>query len=469
MTPGTLSALRSLRLVEASSLFALACSSPSSAVTDASTDVTTIDGSQPSDASLDGDASETSSDGGFSGWVHPGVLVNLAGLDFVKAQLAANGEPWTSTLARTTTEEGNGQAFGSVTYTAHPVATIDCTADANGCSSLLYDGIAAYTSALTYYYSTASTRADYAQTAIAIMNAWSSTAKQYNGSQAQLESAWASEMFPRAAEIIRYTYTPGPSDAKLDVTAFSSMLMNVFKPQLIAGAPTANGNWELSMADGLIDIGVFTEDVPTFQAGIAMWKARTPAYVYLTTDNGGNGRPYPPPGGQFPTNTSVDCFWLASGSPVTSCTIPAGFTYQNGMVQETCRDMTHVMLGMSSLVNAAETARIQGIDLYGLEKARIVAAYVFTSSFDSGYLTTNKWPMQPCGGQPSAYSPDDAGDDGVGVGYMLGWEIAYNEYATRLGLDAGETFSFITTYVRPSTYKAANQIAWESLTSVGTP
>jgi hypothetical protein len=52
---------------------------------------------------------------------------------------------------------------------------------------------------------------------------------------------------------------------------------------------------------------------------------------------------------------------------------------------------------------------------------------------------------------------------------MLGWEIAYNEYATRLGLDAGETFSFITTYVRPSTYKAANQIAWESLTSVGTP
>ncbi len=449
-------------------LFVLACSTGSNVATDASTDVMATD-AEP-DAALDGnDAKETSSDGGFNGFVHPGVLVNLAGLDFVKAQLAAKGEPWTSTLARTTTESGNGQAFGSVTYTAHPVATIDCTADAAGCSSLLYDAIAAYTSALTFYYSTASNHAQYAQTAIAIMNAWSSTAKKYNGSQAQLETAWAAEMFPRAAEIIRYTYTPSASDVKLDVAAFSSMLLNVFKPQLVNGAPTENGNWELSMADGLIDIGVFTEDQPTFQAGIAMWKARTPAYVYLTTDNGGNGRPFAPPGGKFTTNTSVDCYWLASGAPVTSCTIPSGFAYVDGMVQETCRDMTHVLLGMSSLVNAAETARIQGIDLYGLEKARIVAAYEFTSTFDSGYLTSKTWPAAPCGGQPGIYSPAEAGKDGVGVGYALGWEIAFNEYATRLGVDMGNTSSFITTYVRPSTYKAANQIAWESLTSVGTP
>src|SRR5450631_299335 len=162
-------------------LFVLACSTSSNVATDGSTDVVATDGTEPSDAALDGhDANETSSDGGFNGFVHPGVLVDLAGLDFVKAQLAAKGEPWTSTLARTTTEGGNGQVFGSVSYTAHAVATIDCTADAAGCSALLYDAIAAYTSALTFYYSTASNHAQYAQTAIAIMNAWSSTAKKYN-------------------------------------------------------------------------------------------------------------------------------------------------------------------------------------------------------------------------------------------------------------------------------------------------
>jgi hypothetical protein len=429
-----------------------------------------IDAGKDVDASVDGphDGARPADSGAF---VHPGVLVDTAQLDFVKAKLVANAQPWTAALTPTTTASGNGQKYDSLTYVPHPVATMDCTADATGCASMLSDAIAAYTDALTYYYSTAQNRGAYAAMAITIMNAWSSKLTASNGSQAQLEEAWAAEMFPRAAEIIRYAYAPAAGDATLDVTAFSTMLLHVMKPELEHGAPSENGNWELSMADGLIDIGVFTEDLPTFQAGIALWKGRVPAYIYLTTDNGGSGVPNAPPGGDYTSSAELKCYWLSSGSPTTSCTVPAGFEYVNGMVQETCRDMGHVALGLNSLVYAAETARIQGVDLYGEEQDRLTAAYEFSTAFDTGYLTSHSWPSQPCGGQPGKYGQSGGNnEDGTGgVGYELGWEVAYTEYADRLGVAMPNTLSFLTTYVRPASYKAGNQVAWETLTSAGTP
>jgi hypothetical protein len=366
----------------------------------------------PASADASHDAARRTDSGAF---VHPGVLVDKAQLDFVKAKLAAEAQPWTTALTPTTTASSNGQKYDSLSYVPHPVATMDCTADATGCASMLSDAIAAYTDALTYYYSTGSNRDAYAAMAITIMNAWSSKLTASNGAQAQLEEAWAAEMFPRAAEIIRYTYVPPAGDATLDVAAFSSMLLGVMKPELEHGAPSENGNWELSMADGMIDIGVFTEDLPTFQAGIALWKGRVPAYIYLPTDNGGSGEPIAPPGGEYTSSAKLKCYWLSSGSPTTTCTVPAGFEYVSGMVQETCRDMGHVALGLNSLVYAAETARIQGIDLYADEKDRITAAYEFSTAFDTGYLTTQTWPTSPCGGQPGKYGQSGGNnEDGTG-------------------------------------------------------
>lgn len=40
---------------------------------------------------------------------------------------------------------------------------------------------------------------------------------------------------------------------------------------------------------------------------------------------------------------------------------------------ETCRDLGHVQLGYATLVNTAETAWQQGIDLYGEEQDRLIA------------------------------------------------------------------------------------------------
>ena len=40
---------------------------------------------------------------------------------------------------------------------------------------------------------------------------------------------------------------------------------------------------------------------------------------------------------------------------------------------ETCRDLGHVQLGYATLVNTAETAWQQGVDLYGEEQDRLIA------------------------------------------------------------------------------------------------
>ncbi len=132
--------------------------------------------------------------------------------------------------------------------------------------------------------------------------------------------------------------------------------------------------------------------------------------------------------------------------------------------------MSHVALGLSALTNAAETARLQGVDLYGEQKTRMTAAYEFTATFDNAYLTTTTWPTSPCGGQPGLYGGGSTTGDGTGgVGYKLGWEIAYNALSGRLATAMPNTLNIINTVVRPSAYKASQNIAWESLTSPQTP
>jgi chitodextrinase len=393
-----------------------------------------------------------------AGFVHPGILVDPSQLAFVENEIAAAASPWKPALAAV------NSFYSNLGYVAHPYATVDCTAAAASCTSVIQDAIAAYTQALLYSYSTAPDRAKHADAAIAIMNAWSATLTTANGNQARLDMAWSSEVFPRAAEILRYSFTPGPGDQVLNVTAFTNMLNNAYVPTIIAGDPQSNGNWELSMADGLINIGVFTDNRSVFNSGVAMWRARVPAYIYLSTDNNGNGQPIAPPGGNYSNPGALTCFWLGLGTNTTNCTVPAGFTYYDGMTQETCRDMSHPLLGLGAMANAAETARLQGVDLYGEQKQRITDAYEFAAVYDSQYLNTGVWPTSPCFGQPGSHSGQGGDGTGGGVGYKLGWEIAYNEYANRLGIAMPNTAAMISRF-RPS--GGVNALDWETLANVG--
>ena len=203
---------------------------------------------------------------------HPGILVNRAQLDFVKAKIAAGAEPWKAAF-----EAGKSSAQGSLTYTPHPWTNCQCGPRSNpdlGCKDEQHDSEAAYAQALLWYFS-GDTR--YAENAIKIMNAWSSTlVGGHTLANGPVQAAWCGEVWPRAAEIMRYTY---PGWSKDDAAKFGKMLTTQYIPSLIGGS-CENGNKELSMSEALINIGVYNDDHATFDAGVK-YVARSRTGVYL--------------------------------------------------------------------------------------------------------------------------------------------------------------------------------------------
>ena len=358
---------------------------------------------------------------GTKGFAHPGVMVNKAQLDFIKAKVAASAAPWKAAF-----NEANGSDSGSLSYKATPVATVECGPYSNpdiGCSNEKDDSKAAYTHALLWYITG---NEAHAKTAIAIMNAWSSTIKAHTNSNAPLQSAWAASVWPRAAEIIRYTYSGW---AAADVARFATMLRDVYLPEVINGSDS-NGNWELSMTEAAIGIGVFLDDKATFDKAVSLWRKRVPAYIYLSTDG---ALPVPPPSGNKNTKAALIGYWYNQA------------TFVDGLSQETCRDFGHVQYGFAAMTNAAETARIQGVNLYASEAKRITAAY----EFHAKYLNGAAVPSWLCTGKLTAVSPDPM------------WEVGYNEYVNREGLALPATNTLITR-IRPTS--ADHHMIWETLT-----
>jgi chitodextrinase len=387
---------------------------------------------------------------------HPGVQLDQSQLDFVKSQIERGQAPYSAAYTRMLA----ATTYVNPNYTPAPVAAMDCTANSTGCSKVINDSVAAYTQALLYYYSSAPDRSKYAKASIRIMNAWAATLRSYSGTQAQLQLAWAGENFPRSAEIIRYLYTPEPGEPQLDVAGLQTMFRSAFVPAFNPALPAAtasNGNWELSMADAMINIGVFMDDRAVFDGGVTMWRNRVPAYIYLPSDG---PTPVKPTGGYYNDPNKLRCFWVGTSNGSSTCSVPTGFGYVSGQAQETCRDISHALGGLASIIYGAETARLQGVDLYAEQHDRLVAGLEFNAGFDDHYATTRTWPAQPCGGKPYA------GDGTGGTGYMLSWELGYAHFAGRLGLPMSNTKKMVDRS-RP-TY-IGNQLNWETLTHAAAP
>jgi len=345
---------------------------------------------------------------------HPGVLVNRAQLDFVKGKVAAGLQPWKSAF-----EAAKSSDLGALAYTPHPRDTCECGPFSKpdiGCKDEQHDSEAAYTQALLWYYSG---NKDYAENAIKIMNAWSSTLtgghKNANG---PVQAAWCGEQWPRAAEIIRYTYSGWSSN---DVARFKNMLTTQYVPSIINGS-CENGNKELSMSEALINIGVFNDDHATFDAGVKMWRGRAASYIYLSTDGATPVKP---------ANCDM-AIWGNKG--ITTPLV-------DGLLQESVRDSGHANLALSAMVNAAETARQQGVDLYAEQAKRIMAALEYQAQF----LPPNNTP-------PPA---------NLAFHTHPTWEIAYNHYHNRLGYNLPKMAAVLPT-IRPT--EVNHQMAWETLT-----
>jgi hypothetical protein len=348
---------------------------------------------------------------------HPGVLVNRAQLNLIKERVRDGIEPQKTAFA-----ELLKSPLADLAYSPSPRATIECGPYSRpdlGCKDERRDATAAYTQALAWVV-TGNER--YARNSIRIMNAWAGTLTGgHINDNGPAQAAWAASVWPRAAEIIRAT-----SDfwAKEDIARFQKMLVTQYVPSLINGCDE-NGNKELAMSEALINIGVFNDDRVMFAAGVRMWRGRVPACVYLVSDG---PHPIAPPSG---LQTSAP--WSNKGL------MPA---LVDGLLQETARDPHHANMTFASMVNGAETARQQGLDLYAEQGTRIMAAMEYQAQF----LAPNNVPVPP--NLEFAKEPT--------------WEIAFNHFHQRLGLALPKIARVIPTN-RP-TGADLNHMVWETLT-----
>jgi hypothetical protein len=201
-------------------------------------------------------------------FVHPGVLVSQAQLDFVRSKVDAGAQPWAAAYQQLT-----ASSYASLSRTPKPRAVVECGSFSNpnlGCTDEREDAIAAYTDALAWYISRDTA---YAQKAIQLMDAWSATITSHTNSNAPLQTGWAGSVWPRAAEIIRYTYPAGWANEG----RFATTLRNVYLPAVIKGS-NSNGNWELTMMEAAVGISVFLDDKADYDTAMAKFKARVPAY-----------------------------------------------------------------------------------------------------------------------------------------------------------------------------------------------
>ncbi|MBI5381868.1 MAG: alginate lyase family protein [Opitutae bacterium] len=349
---------------------------------------------------------------------HPGITVNLAQLDLIKSRVAAGVEPQKTAFAT-----ASASKYGALVYTPTPWKTVECGAYSNpnnGCSDENIDAAAAYTQALLWYITGNDT---YAKNSIKIMNAWASTLTGgHTHANAPLQAGWTGAQWPRAAEIIRYTYPGWSAD---EIARFETMLRTQYLPSVINGSCQV-GNWELSIAEALLNIAIFLNDRPLFDKAIGYWRGRVPAYFYLTSD-GATPRP--------PGHCSAQSWYGAS-------------TYVDGLCQETCRDLGHTQYGIASSHAMAEAALQQGIDLYAEEATRLISALEFHAQYLNGAAIPN-W---LCGGKLTDVTTYDT------------WEIAYNHFHERLGLSLPQTQILIGKN-RPT--GVDHHMLWETLTHGG--
>ncbi|MEV4348825.1 alginate lyase family protein [Actinoplanes sp. NPDC049596] len=357
-------------------------------------------------------------------FAHPGVLVSRAQLDFVKGRVAAGAQPWSNAYTQMMASR-----YASLSRTPAPRATVECGSYSNpnnGCTDEREDAIAAYTDALAWYLTG---NAAYAQKSIALMDAWSATIKSHTNSNAPLQTGWAGSVWPRAAEIIKYTYSSWPNQAR-----FATMLRNVYLPVVIQGS-SSNGNWELSMMEAAVGISVFLDDKAGYDRAITRFKARAEAYVYVAADG---SQPKYPPVGSVDTRAELISYWQGQS------------TFVDGLSQETCRDFVHTGYGLSAISHVAETTRIQGEDLWPALADRTRHALGFHTKFENGAAV----PSNICGGSVVK-----------GLGPVT--EVAFNALGNRLGYAMSNT----QTYTEAKRPQGTNNlfVAWETLTHANNP
>jgi hypothetical protein len=206
-----------------------------------------------------------------------------------------------------------------------------------GSSDFSQDSEAAYTHAL--FWALTENEA-HALKAAQIIDAWSATLKSISNHDARLLVGMEGYNFCNAAELLKYNWTGW---AQENQKQFESMLRGVFYPIIKDFYPSANGNWDASMLQTMLAMGVYLDDRSMFDRAVD---------YYLNGKGNGAVRNYFKPSGQC---------------------------------QETGRDQGHTQMGLDYLANTCEIAWSQGIDLYSAFGDRLLKGFEYTAKYNLGF------------------------------------------------------------------------------------
>jgi fibronectin type 3 domain-containing protein len=325
-------------------------------------------------------------------FIHPGGLHTQADLDRMKVKVAEGAQPWLAGWQRLIADPD-----AQNTYTPAPRANMGGSRQRAS-----RDAHAAYLNTIRWYISG---DASYAECAVRILNAWSSTVNQVpTGTDIPGLSGIPIFEFALAGEVLRIYSGWAPAD----FDRFKNMMLTYFYPVCHDFLVNHNGacithywaNWDACNLAALIAIGVLCDNQAIYDEGVEYFKNGAGAGSIM------NAVYFIHPGNPGPGNL--------------------------GQWQESGRDQEHAQLGVGLLAAACEVAWNQGLDLYGYADNRLLAGAEYVAR--SNLL------------QPVPFTPYNNCDD-VNHYYLsingLGrlddrpiWEMIYNHYVVRRGLSA---------------------------------
>ncbi|MFC8514500.1 alginate lyase family protein [Streptomyces sp. NPDC057257] len=327
-------------------------------------------------------------------FTHPGMLHNAGDINRAKVRVAAGTDPWLSGWNKLT-----ANSHSQSTWTPNPQATIIRGGTGENYGILYNDIAAAYQNALRWKVGGTAANGD---TAVKILNAWSSTLTTLTGNADRFLAAgiygWE---FCQAAELMR-------GYSGFDLAAFQDMMVGVFYPLNNSFLTNHNdacitnywANWDLCNMASIMAIGILTDDAAKYDQAVTYFKSGAGngsiehAVPYLYTDSDG---------------------------------------YALGQWQESGRDQGHTVMGMGQMGAICEMAWNQGDDLYSYD-GRFMKAAQYVAKYNLGQdvpYTTYTWGT----GQNCAQSSQTVISSGSRGQVRPVWAMLHFHYNRRLYLD----------------------------------
>jgi len=230
----------------------------------------------------------------------------------------------------------------------------------------------------------------YADKAIGILNAWSTSLKHVTGRDAVLMAGLGPFKMLNAAEILRYTV---PDWSQADIAQCERMFLDVIYPIVKDFAPFANGNWDAAAIQTVLAIGVFCEEHAIYERGLRYY-----------VNGGGNG-----------------------------CLLHYVIN-EAGQCQESGRDQEHTQLGLALLAASCEVAWQQGLDLYAYADYRLLKGFEYTAKYNLG----EEVPFVETLDRTGKYYHKQVSSKGRGQLRAI-FEMVYNHYVNRANVAATYT------------------------------